>query len=312
MIPFNPFKLLLLVSFYCFTVLAFATDPIDSKKDSKKNIDNKSTKWKPLLKKGFTKNWEVFIGVPHASVTGVEGVDPESDGKAGTPLGLNNDPKKIFTIEKEGKETVLHISGEIYGALTSKDEYENYHLKLQFKWGEQIWPPRIGRKRDSGLLYHCVGEHGAFWNVWMRSQEFQIQEGDCGDYYALAGTEIDIPSYKPDGEREFIFAQDSLLRPFSSVDRKFQIHCNKGADYEKPNGEWNTLELICIGGTSIHKVNGKVVMVLYNSRQSDSNGQIVPLTKGKIQIQSEAAEVYYKNINIMALSDAESVEGFLN
>jgi hypothetical protein len=42
-------------------------------------------------------------------------------------------------------------------------------------------------------------------------------------------------------------------------------------------------------------INGKVVMVLYHSRQWD-NGQAHALTKGKLQIQSEGAEVYYKEL----------------
>ena len=43
------------------------------------------------------------------------------------------------------------------------------------------------RKKDSGLLYFAVGNHGADYGAWMRSQEFQIQEGDCGDYWGVAG-----------------------------------------------------------------------------------------------------------------------------
>ena len=39
------------------------------------------------------------------------------------------------------------------------------------------------------------------------------------------------------------------------------------------------------------------MMVLYHSTQEDK-GQITPLTKGKIQIQSEGAEVFYKDILI--------------
>ncbi|MFY0606443.1 MAG: DUF1080 domain-containing protein [Cyclobacteriaceae bacterium] len=301
-------KTILIILLGVPATLLLAADPEMENED---HAEPGKGKWEKLLQKDYSENWEVFLGVPHGSVADLEGVNPDSDGKKGIPLGLGNDPKEVFKIEKEGKETVLHISGQIYGGLTSKEEYENYHLQLQFKWGEKIWPPRIGRKRDSGLLYHCVGEHGTFWNVWMRSQEFQIQEGDTGDYYGLAGTEIDIPSFQPEGEREFIYARDSSIHPFSSIDRKIQSHCNKGFDNEKPNGEWNTLELICIGSTSIHKVNGKVVMVLYNSRHAAENGELVPLSKGKIQIQSEAAEVYYKNINIRMLDETTPLASFL-
>jgi hypothetical protein len=42
-------------------------------------------------------------------------------------------------------------------------------------------------------------------------------------------------------------------------------------------------------------------MILYHCAQAD-NGQLSPLTKGKIQIQSEGAEVFYKGIRIQPIS----------
>jgi len=43
------------------------------------------------------------------------------------------------------------------------------------------------------------------------------------------------------------------------------------------------------------KQNGVVIMVLYHSRQTDGDNES-PLTKGKIQLQPEGAEVF---INIL-------------
>jgi hypothetical protein len=42
------------------------------------------------------------------------------------------------------------------------------------------------------------------------------------------------------------------------------------------------------------------MMVLYHSKQN-VNGEISPLAKGKLQIQSEGAEVFYKKIRIQPL-----------
>lgn len=258
-------------------------------------------KWTNLFEGDYTKNWDVFMGVPHKTVKDLENVDPNSDGKTGKPLGLNNDPKNVFSFKKENGENILHITGEIYGALTSKEVYENYHLKIQFKWGEKVWEPRLLRERDSGILYHCYGAYTSFWNVWMSSQECQVQEGDVGDYYALNGTLIDIPSEKKEGEKQFTFNKNAPLQAFSSLERYPANHANKGFNNEKPHGEWNTLELICFKGTSYHVVNGKVVMALYNSSYKDKEGNIAPLTKGRIQIQSEAAEIFYKNAQIKSI-----------
>lgn len=66
-------------------------------------------------------------------------------------------------------------------------------------------------------------------------------------------------------------------------------------------GEWNEMELITYGDKSLHIVNGKVVMVLKNSRFKDGD-VMKPLTHGKLQLQSEAAEVYYKNIMIKPIT----------
>jgi hypothetical protein len=58
--------------------------------------------------------------------------------------------------------------------------------------------------------------------------------------------------------------------------------------------------LYCHGDTSVHVVNGRVMMVLYHNRQLD-NGQVLPLIKGKIQLQSEGAEVFYKQVRIQSI-----------
>ena len=42
------------------------------------------------------------------------------------------------------------------------------------------------------------------------------------------------------------------------------------------------------------------MMVLYHSQQME-NGKALPLNKGKLQIQSEGAEVFYKDIVIKPL-----------
>ena len=43
------------------------------------------------------------------------------------------------------------------------------------------------------------------------------------------------------------------------------------------------------------------MMVLNHSQQWD-NGKATPLLKGKIQLQSEGAEIYYKDIKIMPIN----------
>ena len=62
------------------------------------------------------------------------------------------------------------------------------------------------------------------------------------------------------------------------------------------------MELYCLGQTSVHVVNGKVNMVLMGLRHR-VDGRELPLTKGRIQFQSEAAEVFYRGIAIRPISE---------
>jgi len=224
-----------------------------------------------------------------------EGTPQYDDVHNGTPIGLNKDPKGVFTMEKEGQEDILHVSGEIYAGLTSKKEYGNYHLQLQFKWGEKKWAPRLNVQRDNGLLYHCTGPHGAFWNVWMRCLEFQIQENDMGDLFCLAGANSMASTKPTEDNKSYQFAKGGV---FKGVGDKFGNYRNqRSAPNEKAHGEWNTLDLYTVGGAAVHVVNGEVNNVLKDAFLME-NGKQVPLERGFIQLQSEAAEGYFKQVRI--------------
>ncbi|WP_298868477.1 DUF1080 domain-containing protein, partial [uncultured Gimesia sp.] len=93
------------------------------------------------------------------------------------------DPRKIFTV----KDGMLHISGDGYGGLITKKDYRDYHMVIEFKWGEKTWGARKDRTRDSGVLFHCHGPDGGYGSTWMASIEAQIIEGGVGDILVLTG-----------------------------------------------------------------------------------------------------------------------------
>ena len=122
-------------------------------------------------------------------------------------VGVDTDPRAVFSVVADGRQAI-RISGEIYGALTTRAAFENYHLRFQFKWGEKRWPPREDKIRDSGCCYHAVPPHGASYGFWMRPREFHIQEGECGDFYSLAGAIVDAeatPQNPVDPKSEYIY-----------------------------------------------------------------------------------------------------------
>ena len=254
----------------------------------------KENDWHILFDGSGLTNWDTYLGPQFKR-------DMDRSNFRMLPhLGLNNDTIGVFSIVNLEGENVLRVSGEIWGGISTQQEFENYHLQLQFKWGDKKWYPRDkdSDRRDSGLIYHGVGEHGLGDGFWLKSQEFQIQEGDVGDFWGVAGAIEDVKAtlnadsiyqYDPNGEL-LTFSQ------YSENDR----HVKKYPDAEKPSGEWNTLDLYCFGGTSVHVVNGVVTMVLQNSRHLVGEKE-TPLTKGKIQIQSEAAEVYYRAIRLQPI-----------
>jgi len=254
--------------------------------------------WKNLLDEGMSQ-WNNYLSFKHE--IGYNGDQPkDEEGNLISPIGLNKNEYEVFTIIEEDNQPVLKISGEIYGCVFTKEEYENYHFRLKVKWGEKKWDPRKNLLKDSGILYHSIGAQGAeHWRSWMLSQEFQVMEGHMGDYWNQATSAIDIKAFIPEYIMNPVADKSQEFLPMGNGE-ELPGFCLRSANYEKKQGEWNTMELICFEDKSLHIVNGHVVMILQNSRYV-KDGKTIPLNKGKIQIQSEAAEVYYKDIEIRNL-----------
>lgn len=248
--------------------------------------------WTPLLDKNLS-NWEIYQSFRFPN--GYTGAAPKNaDGTDVKPIGYNINQDKVFSVIIENGEPVLKIYGDIYGCLFTKKDYNNYYLKLKVKWGDKKWAPRLNEVKDSGVLYHSQGKCGVeYWRTWMLSQEFQVTEKGMGDYWSQASSRSDVKARKEG--KDYYFDNNGTLMAFGSGTGSGNF-CHAGTDAEK-KGDWNEIELITYGDKSIRIVNGQVVMALSNSRYM-VNGEAKPLVSGKIQIQSEAAEVYYKDIMI--------------
>jgi len=249
--------------------------------------------WKPLLDAKLSQ-FDVYLSYRGDQIMSVLKGTAQADLK---PIGLNPPGQNVFTMSEQGGKPVLRISGEIYGCATTRQEFSNYHLRASFKWGEKKWVPRLTELKDSGILYHSRGAFGVdYWKSWALSQEFQVIEHGIGEYWRQATSAFDIRAdAKAPGAEAPKWNPQAPWMEFSGSNN----HALAGSDEDRP-GEWNTLELVCFQDRCVHIANGKVVMALKNARYKDGE-QYVPMTGGKLQIQSEAAEVFYRDIEIRTI-----------
>jgi len=201
---------------------------------------------------------------------------------------------KVFSVVEEDGEKIIRISGEINGSLATRDTFSNYHLQLIFKWGNEVYD-----RRNSGLLYHSFGEFGAAFGTWMTNIECQLMHDRLGDTYLMNNTYCEAPVEEVDDA--FRYAPDGEVKKFSTEHNGQLVQ--KRVDAENPLGEWNALELYSVGQTTVHVVNGKTVMVNTNTGIVDDDGTIKPLTSGKIQLQSEGAELFVRSIRVKPIED---------
>ena len=256
--------------------------------------------WESLFNgKDFT-GWEVYLGVPDPSVD-VPGMERNEDGEYTQPLGVDNDPLKIFTVVEIDGAPAVRASGQIYGSFATVREYSNYHLRLEAKWGDKKWAPREDKPRNAGVLYHGIGDFGKGLDVWKISHECQVMETMFGDSYRMGDTYCHITASRTNENERYTFDRTAPKVSFGHGLPAGPI-CSKNPMNEKPLGEWNTIEVLCYEGTSVHIINGKVNMINTNSH-TVVNGKDIPLTKGVIQLQSEGAEIYYRNIEICSISE---------
>jgi hypothetical protein len=216
--------------------------------------------------------------------------------------GKNKDPNGNFTI----RDGILRILGQDFGGLVTCDEYGNYELQAEYAWGGKVWPPREKTARDSGLILHSTGPDGAVAKSWLEGIQCNMLEGATGDIsitganpkYGFKAQAEERPAgkktgrYWKEGAPTSSFGLGSRLLWFGRDPSWENVLGFRGKnDVEKGVGEWNTLVVTMKGATMTIRLNGVTM-----TRASD-----LGVTRGKIQIQSEGAEVLFKKIMLTPL-----------
>ncbi|TWU13985.1 hypothetical protein CA54_28270 [Symmachiella macrocystis] len=224
------------------------------------------------------------------------------------------DPRKVFTVTKEADGTpVIRASGDGFGGIVTKDKYTNYHLVVEYRWGELTWGQRKMAAKDSGVLLHCNGDDGNYNegggnSPWMAGIECQIIEGGVGDFLVLGGTDNDgtkrVPKltceFVKDRDGEAVWKKGGEKQAFTSgrinwfgrdPDWKDELGIRFEQDKDSPGQKWTRLECICDGGKITNIVNGTVV----------NYGEMAEPESGKLMFQSEGAEIFFRKIELHPL-----------
>ncbi|MFL5244528.1 MAG: DUF1080 domain-containing protein [Gemmataceae bacterium] len=215
------------------------------------------------------------------------------------------DPHRVFTVH----DGMIHITGQTNGYIATDMEYRDYHLVVEYKWGEKTYGSKT--VRNSGVLLHATGPDGNF-DPWMASIECQLAQGCVGDLIVLRGkdergSEIPVafksetaigpdkrPRWKKGGE-ERIFTKGQLWWSLHDPAFKELIDTRGKDDVESPLGEWTRVEAICEGDRITVRVNDKAINECY----------AVNPAAGKILLQSEGFEIYFRRFELHTLKKAE-------
>jgi hypothetical protein len=217
------------------------------------------------------------------------------------------DPRQVFRVA----DGLLHVTGDGLGSIITNKAYRDYHLVLEYKWGDKTWRDRVNAARDSGLLIHSNGADGSYDGTWMPSIEVQIIEGGVGDFVFVIGKD---DAGKPvtlsltanvtrDRDDEVVWKQDGDKETFANAnirrinwfgrdpDWKDEKDFRGPRDVDSPHGEWTRIDVIAEDGHIEVFVNGVKVNEAFDAAPRE----------GRIQLQTELAEVFYRRWELWPL-----------
>jgi hypothetical protein len=150
------------------------------------------------------------------------------------------DPATVFTVQKK----VIHISGNPFGYMRTKEVFSDYKLNVEWRWPKEA--------TNSGVFVHGQEPDA----IWLKCVECQLKAGNAGDFVCMNGADMN--------ER---------------TDKSSVVVNKIAASSEKPVGEWNTMEVVCRGNSIEVFVNG--VLQNKGTNVNVSSGFICLQSEGK-------------------------------
>lgn len=210
------------------------------------------------------------------------------------------DPKKVFRVT----DGMLHLSGEGLGYVATDKAYRDYHLTVEYRWGQYTGGSET--VRNSGILLHATGpDGGAGKGAWMTCVECQLAQGCVGDFILIRGKDTDGqpipititsdtvlgPDKRPrwqKGGKLTVYSGKQFWWKDHDPDFKERIDTRGKNDVESPLGEWTRVECLCDGNRTTVLVNGTPVNECYD----------VSPSAGKILLQTEGFEIFFRKFEL--------------
>jgi hypothetical protein len=150
------------------------------------------------------------------------------------------DPARVFTVQNG----VIHITGDPFGYMKTKETYSDYTLHVEWRWPSEA--------TNSGVFVHAQ-KHDT---IWVKCIECQLKAGNAGDFVCMPGGDM----------KEHIDKSAWSVKKMSESS-------------EKAVGEWNTMEVTCKGNTIEVYVNG--VLQNKGTEVNVTSGSICLQSEGK-------------------------------
>lgn len=215
--------------------------------------------------------------------------------------------RRVFTVGEDG---TMHVfkdfpdgfeldTGNSYthGMIWAEKSYRRFIFKFEYKWGSARVNNFSQFQWDAGCYYHVYND-----KIWPFGIEYQVRynhltgENHTGDFWASS---TDFQWYGDENDRFLLPGKGGRIKS-----RKRGEHrASPDAPFHALDGEWNVCEIIVMADHyAIHKLNGQIVNVATGLSHSE----------GRLGLQSETAEIFYRNIMIKEFDQDIPIETFLN
>lgn len=162
---------------------------------------------------------------------------------------------------------VLICTGAPIGVLYTRHDYTHFRFAVQYRWA--------AKPGNSGVLTRMTPNTGAL----PRACEVQLKHGNAGMVLGLR----DFPITRGEQQR-WTEVKTKDIGTLNIV--------NRMAGAEKPEGEWNLVEIEARGERYVVRMNGTTVNEVMG----------VAVSAGRIGLQSEGGEIHFRNAVLTPLA----------